>query len=157
MELLESNVDIILVREACEVLPIAVSNEFGTVSFDQGPESQTGWGGISEALASGLRVITVPCQPLDSLIPEGRDIRLMKIDVEGAEALVFEGMERLLLNRQVQEIWFEDNVERRSMLNISIERLTATLIKHGYQVSQSTRDNPLPMDYVAIAPRNNFR
>ncbi len=157
MELLKSNVDINRVVQACEVLPIAVSNEVGVVSFDQGPRSQTGWGGISEGVGSGSRVIKVPCQPLDSLIPEGRDIRLMKIDVEGAEALVFEGMERLLLYRQVQEIWFEDNVQRRSMLNISIERLTATLLKHGYQVSQSTRDNPLPMDYVAIAPKNNFR
>jgi FkbM family methyltransferase len=157
LELLKSNVDINRVAQVCEVLPIAVSNEVGVVSFDQGPRSQTGWGGISEGVGSGSRVIKVPCKPLDAIVPEGRVIRLMKIDVEGAEALIFEGMERLLLNRQVQEIWFEDNVARRSMLNISPERLTATLLKHGYQVTQSTKANPLPMDYVAIAPKNNFR
>lgn len=149
VELIRSNLRSNAVVDACQLLPIAASNESGSISFDQGPESQTGWGGISEGVGSGSRVITVECQPLDELIPEGQPVRLLKIDVEGAEALVLEGMERLLRTRQVKEIWFEDNVTRRSMLKISPDRLTSTLIKHGYRVVQSTPQAPLPMDFVA--------
>ncbi len=149
IELIRSNLRSNGVVEACQFLPIAASNTSGSISFDQGPESQTGWGGISEGVGSGSRVITVECQPLDELIPEGQPVRLLKIDVEGAEALVLEGMERLLRTRQVQEIWFEDNVTRRSMLKISPDRLTSTLIRNGYQVIQSTPQVTLPMDFVA--------
>jgi FkbM family methyltransferase len=149
VELIRSNLRSNGVVDACQLLPIAASNESGSISFDQGPESQTGWGGISEGVGSGSRVITVECQPLDELIPEGQPVRLLKIDVEGAEALVLEGMERLLRTRQVKEIWFEDNVTRRSMLKISPDRLTSTLTKHGYRVVQSTPQAPLPMDFVA--------
>ncbi len=97
-------------------------------------------------------MISVSCKPLDEMVSEGQSIRLLKIDVEGAEALVFGGMERILRTKQVTEIWFEDNIERRQMLDIPLQRLTSCLIKNGYQVLKSSRNKPLAMDYVAIAP-----
>ena len=133
----------------CEIIPLAVSDRDGTVQFDQGPEAQTGWGGISNGIGSGSRVIDVETRRLDELIPADAAIRLLKIDVEGAEALVLEGAAGLLERRQVQEVWFEDNQQRREKLGISAERLYRVLEHWGYQVRRSTRDNPLPMDVTA--------
>jgi FkbM family methyltransferase len=151
LTLLKSNLELNGLEKACDLYPLAVSNVSGNVSFSLGPQSQTGWGGISDG--SGVGEITVPCERLDNLISEEKHIRLLKIDVEGAEALVLEGMTSLLERRQVDEIWFEDNIARRSQLNISFERLIAHLKKHQYVVRQGSEKNPLPMDFIAFPVR----
>ncbi len=153
IDLLRSNLELNCVTQSCEVLPIAASNQGGMVSFDQGPESQTGWGGISHGVGSGSRVIEVRCMPLDDILPVGRPIRLLKIDVEGAEALVLEGMQRLLSTRQVQEIWFEDNSERREMLGLSFESVINALETNAYCVFRNSAKSRLPMDFVALPHR----
>jgi FkbM family methyltransferase len=149
IELLESNINENGYSDRCELKRVAASNQHGEVSFDQGPIAQTGWGGISEGIGSGLRVIRVPCVPLSDLVPVDVPIRLVKIDVEGAEALVLEGAEKLFRDKQVKEVWFEDNVARREKLRISIDRLFSVLENNGYKVMKSSKENPLSMDFVA--------
>jgi FkbM family methyltransferase len=151
LTLLKSNLELNGLEKACQLCPLAVSNITGNVSFSLGPQSQTGWGGISDG--SGVSEITVPCERLDNLISEEKHIRLLKIDVEGAESLVLEGMTRLLERRQIDEIWFEDNISRRSQLNISFERLIAHLKKHDYEVRRGTEKKPMPMDFMDFPAR----
>lgn len=139
------------ITDRCQLHPVAASNAAGEVSFDQGPVAQTGWGGISEGVGSGSRVITVPAQRLDELVPQGEQVRLLKIDVEGAEAMVLEGASQLLEARAIQEIWFEDCQSRREQLGISLDRLFQVLRDAGYRVEASTKDRRLPMDYCAYA------
>ena len=152
IELLQFNLEANELSTACDLKTVAASDRGGIVSFDQGPKAQTGWGGISLGVGSGSRVITVKSLPLDELVPEGVEVRLVKIDVEGAEALVLKGMDRLLRTRQVREIWFEDNVMRREKLGISLDELTEPLKRNGYNVQISSSANLLPMDFVATRP-----
>lgn len=133
----------------CDIHPIAASNKEEILPFDQGPEAQTGWGGISEGVSSGTRVIKVDALPLHRIVSDGKRIRLLKIDVEGAEAMVLEGAEPLFEHQLIDEVWFEDNVARRELLDIKKQRLTASLERHGYCIRETCKEQPLPMDFVA--------
>ncbi|MCY2974574.1 MAG: FkbM family methyltransferase [Planctomycetota bacterium] len=179
IELLESNIHENGYSDRCELKRVAASNQQGEVSFDQGPVAQTGWGGLTilepMALAtgsprppnsttratgtaaawSGSRVIRVPCVPLSELIPTDIPIPLLKIDVEGAEALVLEGAEKLFRDKRVKEVWFEDNVGRREKLGINVERLFSVLENNGYKVKKSSRIKSLAMDFVAKLSASN--
>jgi len=89
-----------------KVIDKAASNYSGEVRFAEGPELQTGWGGMSTEGS-----LIVPCVRLDEIVEE-RKIDLLKVDVEGAEAVVLRGCERLLGNRAIRRIVFEYNRER---------------------------------------------
>lgn len=152
VQLLKKNLAANRCDDRCRVIDMAVSSEAGEVSFDLGPRQQTGWGGISEGVGTGSRVIRVATERLDRLAEATMPVRLLKVDVEGAEALVFEGASELLRQRAVQEVWFEDNVPRREALGIEEDRLTRELVSHGYTIERKADDPSLPMDIVARAP-----
>jgi FkbM family methyltransferase len=135
--------------DACTILPVAASNCSGTVSFDQGPITQTGWGGISPGVDSGARLIRVEARSLDEMLSTMPTARLMKIDVEGAEALVIEGAAALLRAKKIGEVWFEDNKDRRKMLGIDLNRILSVFDTNGYCVDKCTYQNKLAMDYIA--------
>jgi FkbM family methyltransferase len=74
----------------CEVVPKAVSDKNGTVSFASG-------GGSCLGKISDHGEYCVPSITLDSFVAEGHPLPgLVKIDVEGAEAAVFEGAKETL-------------------------------------------------------------
>ena len=106
VELLTGNRDGNQLGERIEIIGKAVSDFTGHLKFDSGPSEQTGWGGIS---SSGS--LSVPCLRLDEIIGD-ETVDLMKVDVEGAEALVFKGADRLLRNGIIRRIVFEYNSER---------------------------------------------
>lgn len=112
---------------------VALSNTTGIASFVLGPEEQTGWGGIvtDDAATKGL-VKVVLCR-MDDLIPN-RKIRLLKIDVEGADFLVIKGAERLLRSGQVEEIFYEENVPRLSAIGLKPGLTKEFLNDLGYDV-----------------------
>lgn len=137
----------------CRVLEIAASTNASEVNFDLGPREQTGWGGISKTdVGADPRVIRVQTDSLDRILDQHTPVRLLKVDVEGAETLVFEGAADMLSRRQAQEIWSEDNEPRRLALEIETERLTRELLRHDYSISCRVDDPSLPMDFVATAP-----
>ncbi|MDB6110405.1 MAG: hypothetical protein JWR69_2155 [Pedosphaera sp.] len=104
--LLTANRDGNGLRERIKIVAAAASDSKGQISFAEGPADQTGWGGIA---ASGAT--QVPCVRLDEVIGD-EFIDLLKIDVEGAEALVLSGARRLLEERRIRRIVFENNLER---------------------------------------------
>ena len=109
----------------------AASDQTGTVKFNLGPDDQTGWGGIAD------QGIDVASARLDEVLA-GQDIAALKIDVEGAEALVLRGADRLLRDRLIHHIFFEQNDVRERKLGPAGESPRAYLARLGYRTTRLT-------------------
>ncbi len=129
-KLLQGNLQANGFTERARVLPNAAGDAAGTVTFDIGPEEQTGWGGIRKDgdTASGIEVEMVR---LDEQIDE--PVAVMKIDVEGADTLVLRGCAGLLEKQMIRRIYFEQNTERMRALGIKEGEAQALLEGYGYQ------------------------
>ncbi len=68
----------------------------------------TAWVSSTVEQAANLRVIDVPIRNLDSLVGENETIGVLKMDVQGSELGVLQGMRRLLERRAVRDIVFEE-------------------------------------------------
>jgi FkbM family methyltransferase len=112
------------------LIPKALGDCTGSVAFDIGPEEQSGWGGLSNEVSSNA--ITVPIVRLDDELPDQR-IDLLKVDVEGAEALVLLGCEKLLRKRMINTIYFEQNQERMNALGFKEGDVQKFLRTMGYE------------------------
>lgn len=122
-------------------LDCALSNESGTAQFDSPSFSRTDWGArASLARDPGENAITVPIRTGDKLIANGAipPPTVVKIDVEGAELPVIEGMEAALSHDRCRLIYCEvhrSSEHRRSVKDYGgtptdiedvLERLGAT-------------------------------
>lgn len=127
-------------------LPLAAGREHADLSFDLGPNDQTGWGGLA---AAGANTTTVPCVRLDDLAAERGIARIdaLKIDAEGGDAWVLYGAERLLAQRRVGHVFFERNEPRMRALGVSFADLAQFLARLGYVPRQLAAD-----EWYAEAP-----
>lgn len=92
--LLESNL-LLNGLSNCTVSALAASNIAGTVDFYRGPPSNTGRSSM-RALEDSAGTVRVRTERLDDIVPSDARLSLVKIDVEGAESLVLDGMTRCL-------------------------------------------------------------
>jgi FkbM family methyltransferase len=113
-----------------DVFPMAAGSTRGKVRFDLGPAEQTGWGGF--ALEDSARSIEVDVVRVDEVVRSENQITVLKIDVEGADAWVLAGCERLLKSVHVDEIWYEQNKPRARALGIPIDAAQDYLKSVGY-------------------------
>ncbi|MGB5454902.1 MAG: FkbM family methyltransferase [Gammaproteobacteria bacterium] len=103
--------------------------------FVLGPEEQTGWGGlINYTNGENTKVL---CVRLDELITDEK-IRLMKIDVEGADTWVLKGCEKLLREHKIEEIYYEQNIPRMMELGIDPSEAGNYLKKYGFKPENIT-------------------
>jgi len=105
----------------------------GSVLFDLGPDSQTGWGGIAHEVKSS--VIEVACHRLDQQL-SNRQFAVMKIDCEGADIMVLRGSSGLLKHHQVKHIFFEENLVRMNLLGLKPEEAKEMMSQHGYELTE---------------------
>ncbi len=105
----------------------------GTVLFDLGPDSQTGWGGIAHEVKSS--VIEVACHRVDQQF-SNRQFAVMKIDCEGADILVLRGSSGLLKRHQVKHIFFEENLVRMKMLGLKTDEAKEMMSQYGYELTE---------------------
>lgn len=68
----------------------------------------TAWVSSKVEATPGLRTVDVPIQNLDSLLGEDETIGVLKMDVQGSELGVLQGMTRLLRRHAVRDIVFEE-------------------------------------------------
>jgi FkbM family methyltransferase len=127
----------------------AATRESGALSFDVGPESQTGWGGLTTA-SSAYRVDAFR---LDERLADEERIALLKIDVEGADAWVLAGAEGLLRRGLVREVWFEENLPRMAALGIAPGTGAAFLRDCGYDAVQVGGGSGSLRDWRAVPRR----
>lgn len=115
----------------------AASNEAGMVAFDLGSTEETGWGGL--ALKETPQTVSVPAQRLDRAFPD-EDVEFLKVDCEGADALVLEGAEALLSGGRIKHVVFEENLPRQQALGIAEGRAVIWLEKFGYSCRRLDKD-----------------
>lgn len=98
------------------LVPKALGDRNGTIGFYCGPEDQTGYGSICLDISD--EIMQVPIVRLDEELPD-EEIDYLKIDVEGADALVLYGCEKLLRRKRIKIIHFEQNLARMQHLGIT--------------------------------------
>lgn len=130
LRLFENNVAKNGLQDRITLVPTALADRAGSMSFDVGPTEQTGWGGISDVASKTS--ITVPVKRLDEELPNAQ-IAVLKIDVEGADTKVLFGCEALLKRQQVQTIYFEQNPRKIAAFGIKTEDARNFLQRLGYQ------------------------
>ncbi len=128
-------------------LPTALGDRLGVLDFVLGPEKQTGWGGLlNDPNQASCKVV---CTRLDELAPDAH-IRVLKIDVEGADTLVLKGCEQLLRRRQIDEIVYEQNAPRMSRLGIEPGEARTYLESLGYAVEPIAEPDAAVSEWRAV-------
>lgn len=106
VQLLANNVALNGFADRVTVVPKAAGHQPGSIRFDIGPSEQTGWGRIANGECGSA--IEVPLVRLDEELGD-REIAVLKIDTEGADALVIKGAEALLKRQRIATIFFEQH------------------------------------------------
>jgi FkbM family methyltransferase len=130
-----------------QVFPVAAGESRGTVCFDPGPSGQTGWGGIAaQGATDGVLVEMVR---VDEIIGD-EQVALLKIDIEGADAWALKGCDRLLKERAVRELWFEQNKPRSRALGIPERAALDYLHTLDYVARPMSDPNDTVVEWVAV-------
>lgn len=113
-----------------------------------------------DAPTQDTKRIRVPSTTLDIFCKEQNCARisLVKIDVEGAELRVLQGMKQLLSNHAVDAILFEWNA-RAHAFNYTFEDIVAFLKKYGYTLYTAQIDGgykPLKIDTFDTSTTSNI-
>lgn len=129
--ILGENIEMNGLTERIHLHALALGKDKGMLPFNLGPEEQTGWGGIT--LEATETSIEVPVERLDNLIGDDVQIDVMKVDVEGADTWVIMGAEKLLRNKQVKVLYYEQNKTRLRQLGINENDAAEYLATLGYR------------------------
>jgi FkbM family methyltransferase len=140
-ELLNANIEEAGLCSRVKVYKLALSEERANVQFDPGPKDQSGWGGISNDRFGST--IQVEAEKLDDVVPDNVVIDVLKIDTEGADALVLKGAERLLRAHRIRHVFFEQNLTRMDSLGIPHDAPIRTLESCGYKVDMIGRHDEM--------------
>ncbi|THH40031.1 FkbM family methyltransferase [Neolewinella litorea] len=119
------------------ILPYALGREKTSMMFSlENEEQQTGWGGLT--ITADEKSVEVAVDTLDNVANEYdlQQIEVLKIDTEGADTWVLEGASRLLSEKRIHHIFFEENTVRIAKLNIDKFQAKSLLKKYGYMVEQ---------------------
>jgi len=100
--------------------------------FDLKDENQTTWGGLTHNQNLGTKIET---KKFNDFWKTNDTIKLMKIDVEGAESWVLEGASNLLEKGLIQNIVYEENIEREKELGIKKNKSKEILMDNNYSVT----------------------
>jgi FkbM family methyltransferase len=112
---------------------LALGKSSGTLQFSLGPAEESGWGGFT--LGGEGQAVDVPVKTLAERVPPHASIRVLKIDVEGADTWVLQGADSLLNDKRIEHIFFELNKGRMRMLGIPYDEPLNYLRSKGYQLA----------------------
>ena len=110
---------------------VAVTDRSGEITFHVAGPDRTGYSSIRDLGSDGQSVTLVRTVALDALLDGLPPVRLVKIDVEGAELLVLRGMEKLLARDRPHLILEVDDGFLRE-LGAGARELCAFLWQRGY-------------------------
>lgn len=130
-----------------ELQQLALGKTQGRMAFDVGPSAQSGWGGLTDAASD--RTIEVDVVRLDDFWQREDQIAVLKIDVEGADSWVLRGARRLLRERRIGIVFYEENLPRMQALGIVPGDAERTLDDLGYRVRALTNRRRELVEYVA--------
>lgn len=125
------------------VEPVAAGSASGTRDlFVRGPKSAVNSLFPQSCYASVTDIVRVPVVPLDELVPRGADV--VKIDVEGAELDVLEGMPRILrTSAPVLIVEWHPMLQR--LAGYAADALPQWLLRRGWQVQAASHAAVRPL------------
>lgn len=135
--MLKENVEKSGLANRVTISSLAMGQEAGTMLFDPGPEEQSGWGGLVQG--GGPKCVEVEVMRLDEVCADVGEVSVLKIDTEGADAWVLFGAEKLLKQRRVHHVFYENNYERMQALGIEPDDTATFLRRLGYRVEKLDR------------------
>lgn len=115
---------------------VALSNSVGEVTFYEGPQGHKGISSM-RPIGEASAILQVPTMPLDDLADKITSIKLIKIDVEGAEQLAIEGMSKLLAQHHPYLI-IEVTDQYLKPFGHSAQGLSNSLCSLGYRMYKIT-------------------
>lgn len=127
---LQKNVNSNGLSGSIKVYPFALGRSDGELEFDPGPDEMTGWGGLK--LTTSASSFKVPVKRLDEVLDSSVSVDFMKIDTEGSDTWVLMGAEKLLKDKRIKEIHFEQNKPRLQLLDIANDDAVNFLNSVGY-------------------------
>ena len=139
---------------------LAVSNESGSLVFHCGPPDHTGTASLRDLGNRTSSTVTVRSVTIDELLDSFPTIRLVKVDVEGAEARVAQGMLRLI-ERDQPYILTEVTDSSLRALNSSKDELIEIYKDLGYspfRVDRNVEPYTERVEYqcdVLLVPKNS--
>jgi FkbM family methyltransferase len=118
--------------ERVQLIPKALGRASGEITFELGPDEETGWGMIAKDGAP--RSIRVPITTIDETLPRDAQVTVMKIDCQGADSWVIEGARKMFEEKRVKHVFYEVCPPLLQKLNIDPEYLPRLLSGWGYIV-----------------------
>lgn len=126
-----------------DIRSVAVSDHAGTARFSIGL-------GVLNHLVGGGEGREVETVTLDDVLGD-RTAAGVKVDVEGAEALVVAGASRALSQRRIGLLQLEWNPQSEANFGGTREDLAATLAGYGYEICRPDADGALhPVEQVGV-------
>jgi len=132
-----------------DIHDIALSNSAGEHLFHEGPPGHKGLSSL-RALDNEATTFSVKTMPLDDLLADEFAVNLIKIDVEGAEQLVVDGMRRLLM-RQKPLIVIEVTDNYLDAFGHNAVALCRSLCDMGYRMHRIEDEVLIPMEPESAA------
>lgn len=129
--LLQHNVQESILRDRIAIHADAVGSRHGVMQFDPGPAEQTGWGGFTRENA--VNAIDVSVVTLDEILSDVDEITVLKVDIEGADLWALNGCNRMLHQRRVRHVWWEENKARMRNLGIAVGEAQTFMRSVGYE------------------------
>jgi FkbM family methyltransferase len=117
-----------------EVVQAALAETEGNLLFHISSDDQTGLSSLG-SIPSSKETISVPCLRLETFFKEREidAVRLLKIDVEGAEEILLKGLGPVLSTHVIDYILVECFDERLKLLDSSTARIANILGAGGYR------------------------
>lgn len=133
---------------------VAASNSENVLPLFEGPEGHKGISSLRH-IDDSAATIQVRTIPLDALRNTLSDIKLVKIDVEGAEQLVLEGMSRIL-EEDHPYIVIEITDEYLRAFGHNAVQMSHHLVSLGYRMYAIRSEGLEPMNADRAADINQF-
>ena len=126
-----------------EVIHAALGNEQGTTSFYVSTDDQTGLSSLG-AIERRKEIISVPWLRLEDFLDRKavKKVRLLKLDVEGAETFALMGLGKVLTQDWIDFVLLECYDERLRLLKCSTEDVAKILGDAGYVPWEYGVDDP---------------
>lgn len=137
-----------------QVHEVALSNSEGVLPLFEGPEGHKGISSLRH-IESSTATIEVKTQPLDAFGNTLSAVKLIKIDVEGAEQLVLEGMANIL-NCHHPYIVIEVTDKYLHAFGHTAIQLARYLIENGYRMYAILDEGLVPMKVEQAADDDQF-
>jgi Methyltransferase FkbM domain len=126
-----------------EVLDVALSNSNGDVLLHEGPDGHKGISSLRQ-IDNSAATIKVKTARLDTLASRFSSLAMVKIDVEGAEHLVLQGMTSVLKEHHPILV-VEITDEYLKAFGHSAIDLCKSLVDNGYRMYRIHDDGLIPM------------